>query len=222
MLKECSRWSGKSTFLVFAAILQINLTHPYAAVFWDESLNGDLSNSRSSPSPFTLENGVNSLSGSLDGTTDPQDWITLTVPVGFQLSSLTLVSYTSTDAQGFTGVQSGSVFVGNPQTASPYLGYAHFGKGAQNGSLPTANLIGVDILPIMGNTSAAPGSQGFTPPLAAGDYAFLIQQTGASTSYQFDYGVTAVPEPSSQAAIAILCAAAYLLKRRLSRNSQRT
>lgn len=112
---------------------------------------------------------------------DNQDWITLTVPVGLQLSSLTLAAYSSADPQGFTGVQIGTAFVGSPLAASSYLGYAHYGTAADNGSLPTANLVGVDILPIMGNTTAAPGSQGFTPPLNSGSYIFLIQQLGSTT-----------------------------------------
>ena len=122
------------------------------------------------------------------GGTDSQDWITLTVPAGLQLSSLTLASYVSADVQGFTGVQAGTAFVGSVNDPAAYLGYAHFGTAADNGSLPTANLVGVDILPIMGNPSAAPGSQGFTPPLGSGSYVFLIQQLGCH-SYEFDYGV---------------------------------
>ena len=118
--------------------------------------------------------------------------------------------------QGFTGVQSGTAFVGSPATAAPYLGYAHFGTAADNGSLPTANLVGVDILPIMGNTTSAPGSQGFTPPLGSGSYIFLIQQLGGTTSYEFDYAVTAIPELRSQAIIAILCGGC-ILKRRFAK-----
>jgi len=91
-----------------------------------------------------------------------------------------LQSYTSTDAQGFTGVQSGTNFVGSVNSAASYLGYAHFGTGAQNGSLPATNLVGVDILPIMGDTNLAAGAQGFIPPLLNGTYTFLIQQTGPS------------------------------------------
>lgn len=55
--------------------------------------------------------------------------------------------------------------------------------------------MGTDILPIMKDPSAAAGAQGFVS-LGNGSYAFLVQQLGAATSYQFDYNVTAVPEPS--------------------------
>jgi hypothetical protein len=181
---------------------------------WNESLSGDLSNNQSAPSTFSLASGLNAVIGTVGGT-DSQDWITLTVPAGLQLRSLTLAAYSSADVQGFTGVQSGTAFMGSPGVASSYLGYAHYGTAADNGSLPTANLAGVDILPIMGNTTAAPGSLGFTPPLGSGSYVFLIQQLGSATSYEFDYGVTAIPELCSQAIIAILCGV-YVLKRRFA------
>jgi hypothetical protein len=183
---------------------------------WDESMSGDLSNNQAAPSTFSLASGANNVIGTVGGG-DTQDWITLTVPAGLQLSSLTLASYVSADVQGFTGVQAGTAFVGSVNDPAAYLGYAHFGTAADNGSLPTANLVGVDILPIMGNPSAAPGSQGFTPPLGSGSYVFLIQQLGSATSYQFGYGVTPVPEVRSQAIVAILCGVCVLLKRRFAK-----
>ena len=171
----------------------------HATVLWNESINGDLSNNQAAPNAFTLSLGTNSVIGSV-GTPDNQDWIALTVPAGDVLSSLILKSYTSTDAQGFTGMQSGPSFVGSIFTQANYLGYAHFGTGATNGSLPATNLVNADLLPIMADnspTGTSPGAQGFTPPLPAGTYTFLIQQTGsANTAYQFDYNVSVAPEPS--------------------------
>lgn len=185
-----------------------------ATVIWNESTNGDLSNNQAAPTALTLSNGINSVIGTTSA--GDQDWLALTIPAGFQLSSDVLESYTSTDSQGFTGVQAGSSFVGNPETTpSAYLGYAHFGTAASNGALGTTDLVGVNLLPIMGNTADASGSQGFTPPLAAGTYTFLIQQTGATTAYQFDYGVTAVPEPSSLSLVGLT--AAMALRRRTGR-----
>jgi uncharacterized repeat protein (TIGR01451 family) len=165
------------------------------SVLWDESVNGNLSNSQSTPTPLTAALGTNSVIGTVGGADGTQDWLTLHVPAGMRVDSLVLAAYSSTDAQGFTGVQSGTSFVGSPFTAGSYLGYAHFGTGATNGTLPPTNLVGADLLPIMGSSSTAPGAQGFTPPLAAGDYTFLIQQLGAITTYQFDYDTSAVPAP---------------------------
>jgi hypothetical protein len=168
-------------------------------VIWDESVSGDLSNNQAAPNAFTLASGTNSVIGMVGpSATDKQDWIALTIPAGFSLSSDILAAYSSTDPQGFTGVQAGASFVGDPETsASSYLGYAHYGTGAMNGAAPLANLVGADLLPIMGNTNDAQGAQGFTGPLPAGTYTFLIQQLGAATTYQFDFVVTSVPEPAS-------------------------
>jgi len=212
MLNALSFGSPSLCILLASAVV---LSTAQGQILWDESISGDLSGNQSAPNTFSLASGANSVIGTVGGA-DNQDWITLAVPAGLQLSSLTLASYTSTDPQGFTGVQGGTAFVGSPATAAPYLGYAHFGTAADNGSLPTANLVGVDILPIMGNTTAAPGSQGFIPPLGSGSYVFLIQQLGSTTSYKFDYGVTAVPEVRSQAIVAVLCGV-YVLKRRFAK-----
>jgi uncharacterized repeat protein (TIGR01451 family) len=165
------------------------------SVLYDEAVSGDLSNNQAAPTPLTLALGTNSVKGTVGGATGSQDWLTVHVPSGKVLSSLVLATYVSSDSQGFMGVQAGTSFVGNPGTASPYLGYAHYGTGATNGSLPPTDLRGADLLPIMGNTSLAAGSQGFTPPLTGSDYTFLIQQLGASTTYQFDFVVSDPPVP---------------------------
>ncbi|HTQ38590.1 MAG TPA: PEP-CTERM sorting domain-containing protein [Pirellulales bacterium] len=184
-----------------------------AANSYNEAVNGNLSTNQSSPTPFTIASGTNPVIGSV-GPGNSADWIAITVPAGLQLSSDVLAVYTSTDSQGFTGFQAGSAFVGNPETtASAYEGYTHFGTSVTNGSLPVQNLAGADLLPIMANPADAPGSQGFTPPLAAGTYTFLIQQLGAATSYEFDFGASAVPEPAALGLLGLggigLAAAAY-------------
>jgi len=185
-----------------------------ASVVYNESVSGDLSNNQAAPTAIALSSGINSVVGTVGGT-DKQDWIALSVPAGFQLSSDVLESYQSTDAQGFTGVQAGSSFVGSVNSPGSYLGYSHFGTGATNGALPPTNLIGVDLLPLMGdNVNISAGSAGFTPPLPSGTYTFLIQQLGAATSYQFDYGVTAVPEPTT---MGLLVGGAMLALRRRTR-----
>jgi hypothetical protein len=161
-----------------------------AATLWDESSNGDLSNLQGTPTPLALSQGVDSIIGTVNGTSDSQDFVSFVVPVGLFLNSITLSSYSSTDGRAFTGVQVGTSFVGNPLVAGSYAGYAHFGTGATNGAV-----VGADVLAIMANPTLAIGATGLTIPLGAGTYTFLIQQLGAATSYRFDYQV--VPEPAS-------------------------
>jgi hypothetical protein len=185
----------------FAGILMFG-SSARAGVFWDESINGDLSNNQSGPNQFTLASGVNTLIGTVGGAAGSQDWFTLTVPANFQFQSIIPRAYSSSDATAFIGFQDGSSFVGDPNSsASLYRGYGHIGPGS-------GNALNVDMMPAMG---AAPGAQGFTPPLGPGSYTFLIQQLGSQTSYQFDF--TAIPEVRGQAAVAIFCAA-FLLRRR--------
>jgi hypothetical protein len=191
---------GSQIFL--AALTGLVALHPARTnaqvVLWNEAVNGDLSNTQGAPNMFTLSSGVNEVIGTV-GTGDTQDWLTLTVPAGLQLSAVVLASYSSTDMQGFTGFAAGTTFAGSVNSPGSYLGYSHFGTGAGNGSLPVANLVGADLLPIMQNPLADPGALGFTDPLQAGSYSFLIQQLGAATSYQFNYTVTATPEPGTAA-----------------------
>jgi hypothetical protein len=165
------------------------------ATLWNETSSGDLSDNQAAPNALALAAGTNSIIGTVGGG-NSQDWVALTVPAGLTLNSLVLAAYQSSDAQGFTGVQAGSSFVGSPFTASSYLGYAHYGTAATNGALPPANLIGADLLPLMGNNTIATGSTGFSGGLPSGTYTFLIQQLGATTNYQFDYNLVAVPEPA--------------------------
>jgi hypothetical protein len=186
-------------------------------ILWDESVNGDLSNNQATPNVFNLPVGASAIRGTVTGGgVDPQDWVAVTVPAGSALTSLVLSSYTSTDAQGFTGFQTGAAFVGSPNTAGSYTGYAHFGTGAVNGSHPATNLVGQDLLPLMADPTVAAGAQGFTPPLGPGAYTFLIQQLGAATGYEFDYTVSPVPEPGSLllSGLAGLAAVARWLRRK--------
>jgi hypothetical protein len=188
-----------------AAVVAGAASSGHAAVIWNQSVNGPLSENPLVPTSFTLSPGINSIISVVGGgsgeTGINQNWVNINIPAGLQLSNLVLASYTSTDAQGFTGVAAGSTFVGGEaavNTTSSYLGYTHFGTGAANGSQPPTDLVGVDVLPIMGNNVLdSPGSAGFTPPLPSGAYTFLIQQLGATTDYQYDFNVTAVPEPAS-------------------------
>jgi len=188
-----------ATALLAAIALAIWVTPSAATVIWDEAVNGDLSNAQATPTALALAPGTNSIVGTVEGDTDLQDFVSLTVPAGKTLNSITLSSFVSPDLQGFTGVQVGASFVGSTFATGSYAGYAHFGTGARNGALPPTNLVGADLLPIMANPSLAIGATGLTVPLGAGTYTFLIQQFGDATSYRFDYEVVAVPEPATSA-----------------------
>ena len=183
-----------------------------ASTIWNEGVSGDLSDNQAAPNAFNLASGTNAIVGTVGGG-NSQDWVALTVPAGLELSSLVLAGYQSADSQGFTGVQAGTSFVGSPFSATSYLGYAHFGTAATNGALPPTNLIGADLLPLMGNATLAAGAAGFSGPLQSGTYTFLIQQLGGLTNYEFDYNLVAVPEPPSLV-LTVLCITTLAFRRR--------
>jgi hypothetical protein len=208
-----------ASMLLGAVVVTSGLSIPsFASVLWNESVSGDLSNNQAAPNTFILAPGTNSVIGSV-GTGDTQDWVSVTIPAGDTLSGYVLASYSAPggDQQGFTGFQVGSAFVGSAFTAGSYAGYAHYGPGATNPSVPLSN-VGTDLLPTMaqnGPGQAAAGATGFTQPIGPGSYTFLIQQLGGTTNYQFDFDVSAVPEPASLSMIGL--AGMCVLRRRRAR-----
>ena len=164
----------------------------HAAVIHNEVIHGDLSNDKALPTHYNLAPGVSSILASVNGATDFQDWVSITVPAGHQLSSLILTDYDSSDAVAFTGFQFGPAFIGSEFEAGSYAGWTHLG--------PTQ--LGEDLLVHMADQVTNPGSQGFTPPLQPGTYTFLIQQIGEDTLYLYDFNVTPIPAPATALAIA--------------------
>src|SRR5262249_45204973 len=147
------------------------------AATWNEGVNGDLSNNQLAPTPLALTLGSNSIIGSVNGSTDSQDWIALTVPARSVMTTYVNSAYNSpSDVQGFTGFQFGSTFPGSPFAASSYAGFAHFGTGANNNGVnggAAQTTVGVNLLPapyMADATTVAQGATGFTPPLGPGTY----------------------------------------------------
>jgi len=213
----------KSLFSV--AVCALVAAAPAKATIYDEAVSGDLSNDKGAPTALTLTPGSNSVSGTVAGFpflggTDPQDWVSFTIPTGFVMTSYVNAKYVSTDDQGFTGFQFGSSFAGDEFLAPNYAGYAHFGTAATNpdGNPVPASTVGLDLLPLMADPSFAPGATGFTPPLGAGTYTFLIQQGDpVTTGYEFDITVRSVPDPgSSLCLLGIGGLATLALRRRLN------
>ena len=205
--------------LFYVAVCALLAAAPAIATIYDEAVSGDLSNDKAAPTALTLTPGSNSVIGTVNGFppgTDAQDWVSFTIPTGFVMTSYVNSKYDSADDQGFTGFQSGSSFSGDPFVAGSYAGYAHFGTDVDN-PLPPSSTVGVNLLPLMADPSFAPGTTGFTPPLGAGTYTFLIQQGDPeTTSYQFDMTLRAVPEPGSSLLLLVMGGLTiFALRRRL-------
>jgi hypothetical protein len=211
--------------LFSAAICVLLVTAVAKATIYREGISGDLSDDKTAPTALTLTPGFNSVSGTVAGFppegTDPQDWVSFTIPTGFVMISYVNAKYNAGDGQGFTGFQSGSSFSGDEFVPGSYTGYAHFGTAAQNpdGNPTTSSTVGVNLLPLMADPNFAPGTTNPTFPLGAGTYTFLIQQGDPTTThYQFNMTVrpVAAPEPgSSLCLLAIGSLATLALRRRL-------
>jgi hypothetical protein len=208
--------------LFSAAVCALLATALAKATIYNEAVSGDLSNNKAAPTALPLTPGLNSVIGTVNGfdNGDGQDWVSFTIPTGFVMTSYVNAKYDSTDPQGFTGFQFGSSFSGDEFMAGSYAGYAHFGTAATNpDGTPPASTVGVNLLPLMADPSFAPGTTGFTPPLGAGTYTFLIQQGNPfTTGYRFNMNVRAVqvPEPGSSLCLLGMGGLAILaLRRRL-------
>ena len=126
------------------------------------------------------------------------------------MTSYVNAAYKSVDPQGFTGFHFGSSFPGGVDSEfdpANYAGYAHFGNHAQNpdGSPTSSSTVGVNLLPLMADPSFAPNTTGFTPPLGAGTYTFLIQQGDPNpTGYRFNMNVRSVQTPETGSSLCLL------------------
>ena len=207
-----------SPIRLFSGIIgsMIVLPSAYAAVVYDESSLGDLSNDRAHPTLVVLGAGSNVVTGTvgiIDGTKD-LDYFVVTLSKGQSLNALTVLQGTaSSGSVSFIGVQSGATMTLDPD-AKPFpdpkilLGWKHYSK----------HDVGQDILPKMGD-AVATGSQGFSAPLGPGSYTFWVQETSTGpVDYRFDFittAVTAVPETASSALFLTgLCAIGLHLRRR--------
>jgi hypothetical protein len=152
-----------------------------AAVVWNETLQGDLSGNRTTPTLIPVLPGDNDVIGAIQS--GDLDYVRIDVLPNTKLTSIVVKSYQGVDQTSFIGLQQGPTFTVDSFAAAPedMYGYAHFFPGAG------------DILDDMGT---AFGAQGFTPPLNPGSYTFWIQQLGSATNYDLNFTVVAVPEPS--------------------------
>lgn len=171
------------------------LTTAAQAATLDEDVVGDFSDDRLVPTQFTLSAGSNLVSGHYGrgaaGGAD-QDYLRVDLPSGLMLTAIQVLPATNHGGgRSFIGVQTGPQLSVTPFAAEPadLLGYAHF----------TAVTTPLDILPGMGNALGEGfGAQGFTPPLPGPTYTFWIQETQASSvfDYRFNFQVSAVPLPA--------------------------
>lgn len=167
---------------VLLLVLPLIATSAVATVIYDESIDGDLSGDFSSPMSLMFGNGANTIiaqmgNNGFTGATNGRDadYLTFTIANGFQLTSLTVDSYTfspSNPGVSFLGYVIGSSFGGQ-------------GSGDIDGSV-LFNAGSGDILDDIA-----------TGALQAGTYAFWIQETSSNVvDYELTFNISPVPLPA--------------------------
>ncbi len=158
-----------------------------AAVFYhDESVAGDLSDNYLLPTVFTPGAGSSVLKGTV--IAGAPDLFTLVVAADLRIDSIILLSYT-TDSENpenlsYLMSQPRATLSAPPSSdfAEP-IGYVGFGKWAE----------GRNVLRII--TAGPPYDYAAT--LGPGSYAFWLNETGPVSGYEFQFNLTAVPEPGA-------------------------
>ncbi len=166
------------SLLFFAGSLQAQV------YLHNEFTDGDLGGDHLSPTTLALSQGQSLLDYTV-GEFDT-DLLTLHIPLGLQLDAIILRNYQSADAGNvsFIGFQS------NRTTLSgfPFGGFSDPINYSLYGSLN----LNENLLPRMLLIGGSPAG-----PLAAGDYAFWLNETGVSSSAVFEFQASeAIPEPS--------------------------
>lgn len=186
---------GAAGWLLMAVVLSASTG--WATPIWNESLDGDLSSVAGAPTALSIGLGSSTITGSVSaGGGDTRDFITFTIGSGQQLAGLLLQQWEDGTVggpanTGFHAINLGATsFVPGPATIGSFLGAAHIDFAPA----------GTDLLPGLG--AGGLGALGFTAPLGAGTYSYVIQQTGGQLNrYALEFIVT--PEPSTAVLLAL-------------------
>jgi len=174
--------------LLTALLPLLAITPLHSAVVYNESVDGPMSSSGTTPTTLNLSLGSNTLISSIGGSAQIE-YFSFTLAAGQSLTSFKLDSYVSTDTKAWLGIKSGSDWTIEYDTGQ-MIAQQHFG---------TANLGN----PLLGISVAN--------PLGAGTYTVRSQQLGANANYQLDLNV--IPEPST-ASLLLLTLGLRLRRRR--------
>ena len=185
------------------------------ALTWDETVNGDLSDSGVSPTLLgTLSSGSNLISGTMGalggGPTMDADIWNFTIAAGYYLTGINLVDYSAQSGsltnESFMAIANGGTI--NTSDPSLHLSNALWGYG-QDGFGNTYN----DLLALL---DAGPtfGGIGFNGPLPSGNYTFWIQEGSDQISYGIEFVTAPVPVPEPGSLLLLGVAGLWSLRRR--------
>ena len=169
MNKDLTVGRGIATFVLLPLALLLAGTG-HAATVWKEARKGDLSDDRLAPTLLPLAAGGNSVHGSTGdgGHGIDRDYFRFVVPEGYVLAAIKLLRDTTVSGgASFIAIERGDQITCTEtgQGIEDLLGFTHYSN----------DQIGTDILPNM--------LVGTKAPLAAGPYAFWVQDTGGPATY---------------------------------------
>jgi len=167
-----------------------------------ESASNELSDNYLAPTPFTVEAGANTITGTLAGNGGDLDMVQLIVPAGLRVTGLFLEAFSGGNNGSFLMMQPGATLSSPP--SSTFADPVGFSILAPTG-------VGTDLLPSITFPSLPTLAPFYgASALEAGSYAVWLNETGAASSYTLRF--EAVPEPST--GLLTIAALAALTSRR--------
>jgi IPTL-CTERM motif len=159
------------------AALAIGTFPMQAGAFWDEALNGDLSNDGLSPTTVSVITGSTPVIGTTgnSGSGVDRDYFKIDVPPGATLTAIMLRAETNVSGgSSFIGIQPGPQMTVTPSGvgADSLVVRGHYDNG----------LIGSDLLALL--QVGTPG------PLPSGTYSVWVQETGGPATYGLDFVIS--------------------------------
>lgn len=172
------KWLGNGC--AFGLLL---FAHAHAAIVYDEGTDGDLSGVFSTPTLLTLNPGANTIIGNIGqngntGATDQSDadYFGFNIAPNFELTSIFVDDYSTAppNTQSLIAYTSGTSFSGQQSSDIEFLALFSLNE---------------ELINVITNGT------GF---LAAGEYAFWIQETASGiTDYELTFNITPVPLPAA-------------------------
>ena len=189
----------RTVLAALAIALFAGLATSANAQVFDDAVNGNASSDGAAPTPVTFSLGSNIINGTVTSPGNVRNFYTFTIGAGQELSAINLDAISVVDAAGAVSSDPGFyALIDGTTGTNPVDGFANLG-----GDLYGPSSLGVDLLAGISDGGESSGS-GFSS-IGAGDYTFVIQQTGDEvSSFSLDFQVTtaAVPEPTSTVLLA--------------------
>lgn len=183
----------------------IALSAPLSGATYVESIDGELSNDFVDPTPLVMDLGSNLLTGGLAGGESDIDLFRFSVPLGHHLTAIRILGFTGGGGGSFLGLQSGVELSSSPVPSASFpdpIGYAIISAADA--------AVDRDVLPTI--TSGPPFNGVATLP--TGNYVGWLNETGIASTYQIEFVIAAVPEPSVAFGVALGVGGLLLGRRR--------